>query len=101
MKDTAALAAPASRAQPRPPALSLRRDLALPLVLLAAQLTGAAVAGQAFHLFGPPHPLGAADWLLIAAGPVALVARHRHPVAVLVVCFAGMLAPSGTGLAHF
>ena len=43
-------AAPAARASRAPswlPALSLRRDLALPLVLLAVQLTGAAVAGDA------------------------------------------------------
>jgi signal transduction histidine kinase len=73
----------------------------LPLVLLAAQLTAAAVAGQSFHLFGPARPLGPVDWVLITVGPVALIWRRRYPVPVLLVCFVGMLAPSGTGLAHF
>jgi signal transduction histidine kinase len=38
------------------------------------------------------------DWVLLVAGPVALVARRRHPVLVLWVTFAATLAPSGTGL---
>src|SRR5215469_16853888 len=97
----AALAGWASRAPSGPRTLSLRRDLALPLVLLAAQLTAAAVAGQSFHLFGPARPLEPVDWVLIAVGPVALIWRRRYPVPVLLVCFVGMLAPSGTGLAHF
>jgi signal transduction histidine kinase len=71
--------------------LSLRRDLALPLVVLAVQLTGAAVADGIAHVFNPPHPLGALDWVLLAAGPVALVARRRHPVLVLWVNLAGTL----------
>ncbi len=33
-------------------------------------------------------------------GPVALVARRRHPVPVLWVTVAATLAPSGTGLTH-
>ena len=81
--------------------LSLRRDLALPLVVLAVQLTGAAVAGRTFRLFHPPHPLGALDWVLLAAGPVALVARRRHPVPVLWVNLAAALPwSSGSGWAH-
>jgi signal transduction histidine kinase len=40
------------------------------------------------------------DWVLLAVGPVALVARRRHPVLVLWVTLAGTLAPSGTGLTH-
>jgi signal transduction histidine kinase len=75
--------------------LSLRRDLALPFVLLAVQLTGAAITGGTFRLFGPPHPLGPVDWVLLVAGPVALVARRRHPVPVLWASLAGMLSPSG------
>jgi signal transduction histidine kinase len=79
----------------------LRRDLALPLVLLAVQLTGAAAAGQTFRLFHPPHPLGALDWVLLAAGPVALVARRRHPVPVLWVNLAAALPwSSDSGWAH-
>lgn len=91
----AALARWVPRAPPRPRTLSLRRDLALPFVLLAVQLTGAAITGGTFRLFGPPRPLGPVDWVLLVAGPVALVARRRHPVAVLWVSLAGMLSPSG------
>jgi hypothetical protein len=97
----AALAGWASRTRSWPQAPSLGRDLALPLVLLSVQLIGAAIAGRSFHLFGPARPLEPVDWLLLVVGPVALVARRRHPVLVLWVTFAGMLAPSGTGLAHF
>jgi signal transduction histidine kinase len=73
----------------------LRRDLALPLVLLAVQLTGAAVAGENFRLFSPPRPLGVVDWVLLVVGPVALVARRRYPVPVLWVSLVGMLSTSG------
>jgi signal transduction histidine kinase len=95
----AALAGWASRAPWRPRALSLCRDLALPLVVLAAELAGAAVFGASFRLFAPARPLGAVDWVLVAAGPAALVAWRRHPVPVLWVCFAGMLV-SASGLPH-
>src|SRR6516164_3831621 len=81
--------------------LSLRRDLALPLVVLAVQLIGQAVAGRTFDLFHPPHPLGALDWVLLVVGPVALVARRRHPVPVLWVNLAAVLPwSSGSGWAH-
>jgi len=90
-----------SRVLSWPRTLSLRRDLALPLVLLAVQLTGAAVAGGTFHLFSPPRALGALDWVLLVAGPVALVARRRHPVPALWVCLAATLPwSSGSGWAH-
>jgi signal transduction histidine kinase len=91
----AALAGRVSRAPSWPRTLSFRRDLALPLVLLAVQLTGAAVAGETFRLFSPPRPLGALDWVLLVAGPVALVARRRHPVPALWLSLAGMLSLSG------
>jgi signal transduction histidine kinase len=77
----------------------LRRDLALPLVVLAAELTAVAVVGASFRLFGPERPFGAVDWVLVAVGPVALVAWRRHPVPVLWVCFAAMLV-SASGLPH-
>ena len=80
--------------------LSLRRDLALPLVLLAVQLTSAATIEGRWHLFSPPRALGPLDWVLLVLGPVALVARRRYPVLVLWVTFATTLAPSGTGLTH-
>jgi signal transduction histidine kinase len=98
----AALARWVSRAPWWPRTLSLRRDLALPLVLLVVQLTGgAAVTGGTAHLFWPPHTLGALGWVLLAAGPVALVARRWHPVPVLWVCFAATLPwSSGSAWAH-
>lgn len=83
-----------------PRTLSLRRDLALPLVLLAVQLTAAATIEGRWHLFSPPRSLGPVDWVLLVVGPVALVARRRHPVLVLWVTFATTFAPSGTGLTH-
>ncbi len=78
----------------------MRRDLALPLVLLAAQLTMAAFIPSAWHLFSPARPFGPVDWVLFVVGPVALVARRRHPVLVLWVTFAATFAPSNTGLPH-
>src|SRR5260370_25810719 len=97
----AALARWVSRAPLWLRTLSLRQDLALPLVLLAVQLTGAAIADGTAHLFNPPHPLGALDWVLLAAGPVALVARRRYPVPVLWVCFAATLPlSSNSGWIH-
>jgi signal transduction histidine kinase len=70
---------------------SLRRDIALPVVVLAVQLTGAAVDDRNAHAFNPPHPVGTLAWILLAAGPVALVARRRHPLPVLLVNLAGTL----------
>src|SRR6516164_1375114 len=97
----AALARWVSRAPLWLRTLSLRRDLALPLVVLAVQLTGAAVADGRMHIFNPPHALGALGWVLLAAGPVALVARRRHPVPVLWVNVAGTLPwSSAAGWAH-
>jgi signal transduction histidine kinase len=87
----AALARWVSRAPLWLRTLSFRRDLALPLVVLAVQLTGAAVSDGKAHAFNPPHPLGPLAWVLLAAGPVALVARRRHPVPVLWVNLAGTL----------
>ena len=102
MRDpNAALARWVSRAPLWLGTLSLRRDLALPLVVLAVQLTGAAVSDQRMHIFNPPHALGALGWVLLAAGPVALVARRRHPVPVLWVNVAGTLPwSSAAGWAH-
>src|SRR5487761_750968 len=104
MKDPdAARAGRASRCRPSRPwprTLSLRRDLALPLVLLAVQLIAAATIEGSWHLFSPSRALGPLDWVLLVAGPVALVARRRHPVLVLWVTLATTLAPSGTGLTH-
>jgi signal transduction histidine kinase len=78
----------------------LQRDVALPFVLLAVQLTAAATVEGSWHLFSPPRALGPLDWVLLVVGPVALVARRRHPVLVLWVTLATTFAPSGTGLTH-
>jgi signal transduction histidine kinase len=78
----------------------LRRDLALPLVLLAVQLSGAAFTPSIWHLFSPARSFGPVDWILLVVGPMALIARRRHPVLVLWVTFAATLGPSGTGLTH-
>jgi signal transduction histidine kinase len=95
----AALARWVSRAPLWSRTLSLRRDLALPLVVLAMQLTGAAIAGKYANLFAPHRPLGPVDWVLLVVGPVALVARRWHPVPVLWVCCAATLPP-GSGVAN-
>src|SRR6201981_2419632 len=100
MRDGAALTGWASRVPSWPRTLSLRRDLALPLVLLAVQLTLAVTIEGRWHLFSPPRALGPVDWVLLVVGPVALVARRRHPVPVLWVTFAATLAPSGSGFTH-
>ncbi len=100
MRDPAAtLAEWASRTPLRPRTLLLRRDLALPLAVLAVQLIAAATAGKYANLFAPHRPLGPVDWVLLVIGPVALVARRRHPVLVLWVCFAATLPP-GAGVAN-
>jgi signal transduction histidine kinase len=72
--------------------LSLRRDLALPLVVLAVQLTGAAVSDGNAHVFNPPHPPGALAWVLLAAGPVALVATGWAHISFIIAFFAAATA---------
>ncbi len=101
MRDPAAtLAGWAFRAPSWARTLSLRRDLALPLVLLAVQLIGAATLSGTANLFRLPGSHDALGWASLVVGPVALVARRRHPLPVLWVCLAAAVAPSGTGLAH-
>jgi signal transduction histidine kinase len=73
--------------------LDWRHDLALPTVLLALQLGGAAATVAGHH--GPNENLGAADWLLLIVGPLSLLFWRRWPVAVLWVAFAATLTPSG------
>jgi hypothetical protein len=102
MRDpAAAIAGRVSGTLSWPPTPSLRRDLALPLVLLAVQLIGSAVIrGKTANLFAPQRPLEPVDWVMLVAGPAALVARRRHPVLVLGVCFAATLPSSGSGFTH-
>ncbi len=102
MKDpAAALAGWVSRAPLWLRALSLRRDLALPLVVLAVQITWTAVGGWKMQVFSQPRPPGALDWVLLVAGPVALVARRRHPLAVLWVSLAATFASPWLAHASF
>ena len=97
----AVLAGWPSRPPSWPQRLGPRRELALPFGILVVQLTAAAVIPRAnANLFGPHAPLGAVDWVLLAVGPVALVARRRHPVLVLWVTIAATLPSSGTGVGH-
>ena len=96
---------------PRRLGVAWRRDLALPFAVAVLQLAGTAhgvggkfdykvgrgAAGQmhTVHLglaLNPVHP-AALDWILLIVGPVALVARRRHPVAVAWLAFAPTLAP--------
>ena len=93
-----------SPSPPHRPALPLagqagwRRDLALPAVLLVVQLAGAAATVTGHH--SPARHLGPADWVLLVAGPLALVFRRRWPVAVLWVAFVATLTPSGAWSAN-
>jgi signal transduction histidine kinase len=97
---------------PRRLGLGWRRDLALPFAVGVVQVAGSAIhVGGGFRYqwmhravskAGPSH-LGLAmtsarptvlDWVLVIIGPVALVARRRHPVAVAWIAFAAATAPS-------
>ena len=92
--------------------LTWRRDLAVPLAVGVAQLAGTALhVGAQFryqwrrdaaaklnpgHLglaLNPVHPT-AVDWVFLIIGPVALVARRRHPVTVAWIALAAAVAPS-------
>jgi signal transduction histidine kinase len=72
--------------------------LRLPVALLIIQVAGA-IATSA-HQHGHAAHLGIVDWLLIILGPVALIFRRRHPVAVLWVTFAATLMPSGSWVSN-
>ena len=79
--------------------LAWRRDLVLPAVLLIVQLAGAAATAGHWHHRRLTN-LDPADWFLLVVGPLALVARRRHPVLVLWVAFAATLTPSGSWFAY-
>ena len=73
--------------------LSWRRDVALPVVVGVLQIAGG--VGSAWHHQHHQVDVGAINWVLLMVGPLALVARRRHPVAVLWVTFAATLGSSG------
>lgn len=83
--------------------LGWRRDLLLPVALLAVQLAAGVavtVSGAALHHHGQHLHLGVLDWIMLVTGPLALTVRRYHPVAALWVAFAATLAPSGFGVAY-
>ena len=73
--------------------LSWRQDVALPVVVGVLQV--AAGLAAAWHHDDHQVDIGAVNWVLLVVGPLALVARRRHPVAVLWVTFAATLGSSG------
>jgi signal transduction histidine kinase len=72
-------------------------DLVITLAVGAIQIVGTRAAAQ-----GQPErePLDALAYLLLAVGPVALMARHRFPVSVYVIVFGTTLAYSLIGYAQ-
>ncbi|HET8624313.1 MAG TPA: sensor histidine kinase [Gemmatimonadales bacterium] len=72
-------------------------DLVITLAVGAIQIVGTRAAAQAQP---EREPLDALAYLLLAVGPVALMARHRFPVSVYVIVFATTLAYSLIGYAQ-
>ena len=90
---------PASGPPAPPDALAARtRRRWLTDALIAAVVTavdvGGSAAASAHH---PHHALGAADYVLLAAGGVSLIARRRYPVGVLAVTLGSALAVAHLG----
>jgi signal transduction histidine kinase len=74
-----------------------RLDLAVALAVAVVQVLGTRAAAQ-----GQPgrEPLDALAYILLAAGPVALLVRRRFPVAVYALVFCATLAYSVIGYGH-
>ncbi len=72
-------------------------DAALSGLVAALQLGAAYVATRHHH---PAESLGAVDVLLLLAGPVALLARRHHPVAVMWIAFLAALGPRTDQVAY-
>lgn len=76
-----------------------RRDLVVPFIVLAVQLVAtAAVSGHV--VAGHRFQAGAIGWALVIAGPLVLVGRGRHPVAVLWASAATTFAPATSGFTY-
>jgi signal transduction histidine kinase len=69
-------------------------DLAITVAVGLLQVFGTHLAARGQH---EREPLDAAGYILLAAGPVALLARRRFPVAVYAVVFSATLAYSVIG----
>jgi signal transduction histidine kinase len=80
-------------ARPEQPGIT-RRDVLLSVLVGVVQIGLTILAGRHQHT---PRDLDVLGGLLLAVGPVALVARRQHPVAVLYVAFAGTLAYRAVG----
>src|SRR6201994_1767395 len=72
------------------------RDLAVPALVLTLQVAG--TLGLRRH--HPPAQLGVAAWLLLAAGPLALMVRRPHPVAALWISLAATVPPFSSPAAN-
>jgi signal transduction histidine kinase len=66
-----------------------RLDVALALAVAVVQIAGTTGAAQGQH---EREPLDALAYLLLAAGPAALLVRRSHPVAVYAFVFCATLA---------
>lgn len=74
-----------------------RADLILPCVVAVVQVAaGYAASGHS----DPARGLAAADLVLLLAGPVALIARRRYPVAVMWITFLAALGLEAEGFAY-
>jgi signal transduction histidine kinase len=72
-------------------------DLILPCVVAVVQVAAGYADSRHNH---PAHGLGAADLALLLAGPVALIGRRRHPVAVMWITFLATLGPEADRVAY-
>jgi hypothetical protein len=74
-----------------------RNDLLLAGVVLVLQL-GLSAAAEGHH--GHQSRLDVADWLLLLAGPAALLAWRRHPVVALWVTFLATVGPAAPSFGY-
>ena len=92
--------APGSTAQPAADhgsgsALSVRRDVVLPLGIASVHVFGTLAAVE--RGADAARPLDLAGWFLLVAGPLALTARSRRPAVVFLVVLATTVLYYGWG----